>query len=119
MAQLLTLAAGAYNRRDHLAINEARQVAACRELNAFGVLSLRAIASIVGCNLYRAEQALKGLTKPTARGKLNPEHLPWLAYMLDGKVRDNWLRAMLREGTSISTIEDITGISRSTLNRRR
>ena len=120
LAQLLALASGAYNTRAHLALTEERQVAACRELHAFGVLSPRAIASVLGCPLYRVEHALSGLPKSDARGKLNPEHLQWLGYMLaDGKARPQWVRVMVQEGTSVSTIADLTGISRSTLDRRK
>lgn len=117
IAHLLAACAGYYNGRAHLALDEARQVAAVRALNSYGVLSVAAMASVVGCSEYRVGQALSGLPRPRARGKLNPEHLPWLAYMQDGEVRDNWLECMLREGTSISTIADLTGISRSTLVR--
>lgn len=116
-AHLLAACAGYYNSRDHLALDEARQVAAVRALNSYGVLSISAMASVVGCSEYRVGQALKGLPRPRARGKLNPEHLPWLAYMQDGEIRKNWLDCMVREGTSISTIVDLTGISRSTLVR--
>src|SRR5690349_25124697 len=90
-AKLLALCAGVFHRQDHLALDAARQAEACRELNEYGILSIRAISAVVGCSEYRVEQALRGLPRPTARGKLNPQHLPWLAYMLDGKVRKNWV----------------------------
>ena len=119
MARMLASAAGYHNRHDHLALDPARMVAAHRDLNSYGVLSLRAIASITHTTRTRVERSLEGLPRPAARGKLNPAHLSWLAYMLDGKSRRSWVYAMVNGNTSISTIADITGISRSTLERGR
>lgn len=89
------------------------------ELNRPGLLSVSALAALLGVSNYRVETVL-GSDRPTTRGKLNPAHLPWLSYMVSsGKVNSIWLTEMLDGGTSISTISDLTGISEATLYRRK
>lgn len=90
------------------------------ELNSYGVLSISALASVLGVSHYRIERVIGKGNHPTTRGNLNPAHLPWLGYMVSsGKVNPVWLEAMLTEGTSLSTISDLTGISEATLYRRK
>lgn len=92
----------------------------CRRLNRFGVLSLSAIASVVGVSMYKAEKYLEGMEIPTTRGHLNPEHLTMLMYAhSSGKVSKLWLDEMLENGTSLITVSSLTNISESTLRRTR
>lgn len=120
VADLLAVASGIHARAAILTLNRDKQRDACVQLNLYGILSLSAIGSIVGISKYRVETAIGKMKRPRARGHLNPRHLPWLGYMLSsGKVNDYWLNEMLNNGTSLSTIADLTGISESTLNRRK
>ena len=74
----------------------------------------------MGCSVWQVERSIVGMKKPTARGWLNPRHLTMLSYMLSrGRVNQDWLGIMLEEGTSLSTISDLTGIAESTLQRHR
>lgn len=119
VADLLATASGIYHKQHLNTLDDGLQEAACRKLNSYGMLSLQAIASVVGCNLYRVERGIVGQERPQARGHLNPAHLPWLGYMLSsGKANNGWVKAMYREGTSLSTMEDLTGISRQTFRRK-
>lgn len=89
-------------------------------LNAYGILSLSAIGAVIGCSAWQVEQSIIGMQKPAKRGKLNPQHLSMLAYVLStGKIKDTWLRIFLEGGTSLSTVSDLTGIAESTLHRHR
>lgn len=118
LAELIVLARGAYLNQEKLSPAEIDTY--CTQLNAYGVLSISAIASLLGVTFYRVEKALEGQSRPEKRGQLNPAHLPWLAYMLSlGKVNDLWLNLMLKAGTSLSTVSDLTGISEATLYRRK
>jgi hypothetical protein len=120
VAELLALAAGSFNRRSTLALDSTLQAERCRRLNAYGILSVSALGAILNMSVYKVEKATIGQERPKARGHLNPKHLPMLGYMLSsGKVNKQWLKLMLDEGTSISTISDLTGISEATLYRRR
>lgn len=119
LAELMVKARSIHDRQTVLSLDKDSQDEACRELNT-GVLSLTAIAAVVGVSQYRVEKAIRGMPRPLTRGHLNPEHLPWLAYGLSqGDVKGFWVRAMLDGGTSMSTIEDLTLISKTTLYRRR
>lgn len=119
-AELLALAAGLYSRKDVLDFDPEWRGAEIRKLHAYGLLSLSAMAEIVGTTVYRVEQAIHTLPRPEQRGKLNPAHLSLLAYSIRfGRVNKEWLESMLEEGTSLSTIVELTGISRSTLSRLR
>lgn len=119
LAELMTKARSIYDRQNILSLDKESQDRACRELNT-GVLSLVAIAAVVGVTVYRVERAIEGMPRPTSRGHLNPAHLTWLAYGLSkGDVKGFWVRAMLDGGTSISTITDLTQIPTTTLYRRR
>lgn len=120
LAHFLVLCNRIYQHSDTNNLNVAVRGERCRELNRYGILSLRAIASVVGCSVWQVEQAIVGMPRPKARGKLNPSHLTMLAYSLsNGKVWPTYLQHMLAEGTSISTISDLTGIAESTLQRHR
>jgi AraC-like DNA-binding protein len=120
LADLLAKAMATYNRRDTLALDPASLRKRCRMLNEPGVLSLGAIATIVGISMFRVEQAISGMPRPKARGHLNPRHIPLLSYTLSlGKINKDWLEQMVAEGTSLSTIASLTNISESTLYRRR
>lgn len=120
LADFLVVLNNVYLHQDTNNLNTAVRGERCRQLNRYGILSLRAIASVVGCSVWQVEQAIVGMPKPTARGKLNPRHLSMLAYTLSvGRIRTTWLKLMLEEGTSISTISDLTGIAESTLQRHR
>lgn len=118
-ANLLVQMANGYNHRTTLAAIEPLQRAYIEELHSAGVLSVAALAAIFGVNASRV-LAIVGRDSARARGKLNPQHIAWLAYALSlKKITPEDLRMMLSGGTSISTIEDLTGISRATLNRWR
>lgn len=118
LAMLIVLARGAYLNKERL--TDAEIDALCTQFNASGVLSISAIASLLGVSFYRVDKALEGQPRPDKRGQLNPAHLPWLGYMLSlGKVNDLWLISMLSDGTSLSTVSDLTLISEATLYRRR
>jgi hypothetical protein len=119
LANLLTLAVSIYNRRSALSAVTPMQEAAMQELHSYGVLSVIAIAAIVGAKESHARRVL-GRDAGWPRGKLNPEHIPWLGYAVSQrKIKPDTLRKMLSNGTSISTIENLTGIPRSNLNRWR
>lgn len=88
-------------------------------LDAWGLLSASALAGLLNVSVYHVEK-VAGTSTTRPRGKLNPTHLPWLGYMVSsGKVNPIWLEEMLSEGTSLSTISDLTGISEATLYRRK
>lgn len=119
LAELMIKARSFYDRQNIISLDKESQDEACRELNT-GVLSLAAISAVVGVSPYRVEKAIRGMPRPTTRGHLNPAHLSWLAYGLSkGDVKGFWVRAMLDDGTSLSTISDLTLISEATLYRRR
>lgn len=120
LASFLVILNSVYQHTDTNNLNSAIRGERCRQLHRFGILSLSAIASVVGCSPWQVEQAIVGMPKPKARGKLNPKHLTMLSYMLSrGKVNPLWLRIMLEEGTNLSTISDLAGIPESTLQRHR
>lgn len=120
LANFLVILNAIYQHKDTNNLNAAIRGGRCRQINNYGILSLHAISSVVGCSVWQVEQALVGISRPVKRGRLNPEHLSMLAYMLsNGKVRTEWLARMLGEGTSLSTISDLTGIAESTLQRHR
>lgn len=86
-------------------------------LNAWDLLSTSALAALLDVSPYHVEKVV-GTSTTRPRGKLNPTHLPWLGYMVSsGKVNPIWLHEMLSEGTSLSTISDLTGISEATIYR--
>ena len=120
VAKLLVKAANTFNEQRFLRLAPELQESAVRELHSFGILSIKALAAIVGCTEYRVHEAIKGTEPPKARGKLNPRHIAWLAYALSfHKLSQSTLRELIRDGTSLSTIEDLTCIPRATLNRWR
>lgn len=119
LANFLVKIANIYNNHRYNAIDSRLQDAAIEEIHSYKVLSARAIAAIVGCGEARVVAVL-GRDASRARGKLNPQHISWLAYALSlHKITPDNLRMMLNGGTSISTIQSLTGISRATLNRWR
>lgn len=118
-AELLVRMAAAYNQVLTLAAIPPLQAEKIKELHRYGLLSARALAATVGA---KETTVLKVIGRDSARqrGALNPEHIGWLAYALSlKKISPENLRRMLKNGTSLSTIEDLTGISRSNLNRWR
>lgn len=119
-ADFLAVAAGIYNTRGILALSKESQDAACRRLHGYRLLSYQSIGAIVGVSVYRVQQATKGMISPLTQGHLNPQHLGYLAYLLAaGKVHNSdWIKTMVSGGTNVATIVDLTGISRSTINRR-
>lgn len=120
LAHFLIVLSNIYLHKETNNLNATIRGERCRQINRWGILSLRAIASVVGCSPWQVEQAIKGMPKPTSRGTLNPSHLSMLGYMLsNGRVRLDWLGIMLEDGTSLSTISDLTGIAESTLQRHR
>jgi hypothetical protein len=119
LANLLALSASLYYRSNALGAVPELQAEAMKELHSYGVLSVAAIAAIVGATQAHGIKVL-GRDSSWPRGKLNPEHIAWLGYAVSQrKIKPDTLRKMLKGGTSISTIEDLTGISRSNLNRWR
>jgi len=120
LASFLAWLNGIYQRRDTTGLNSAVRGERCREINRHGILSLQAIGAITGSSVWQVEQAIVGMKRPKARGKLNPQHLSMLAYVLStGKIKTEWLGIFLEEGTSLSTVADLTGIAESTLHRHR
>lgn len=117
-ADLLDLAEYQFNRIGLLQFDKDSQYAAIRQLNEYQILSLAALASITGSSMGRARKASVP-NVPTARGRLNPYHIDFLRYLLrQGEVKNpEWVKVMLDNGTSVSTIEDITLISRSSIYR--
>jgi DNA invertase Pin-like site-specific DNA recombinase len=120
LAEAIAVAQGMHYKRGALALNKESQSAAARRLAEYGVFSIAAIAALLDLSVYRVEESLKGLPHPKARGKLNPDHLTDLAYMLSfGRVKNGeWVKRLYENGTSISTIAELTGISKSTLWRK-
>jgi len=120
LAAFLALISGIHQRIETNNLDPGVRGERCRRINAYGILSLSAIGAIIGCSSWQVEQAIVGMKRPTTRGKLNPKHLSMLAYALStGKIKDTWLTLFLEEGTSLSTVSDLTGISEATLHRHR
>lgn len=120
LADLLVVARSIWRKRDLLGLDKEMQDDAVRRLHKYGVLSITALGSIVGVTPYRVRKAIAGMSIPEARGHLNPAHLTMLLFALSqDDMQPRWVRMMIDEGTSISTISELTGISRSTLNRRK
>lgn len=120
IATLLALMSGTHRHAATSKLLTDIRVERCRALNEYGILSLEAISATVGCSVYQTKQAIYGMPRPKARGKLNPRHIAMLAHCLSrGKIPQHWLTLMLAEGTSLSTISDLTGISPATLHRRK
>ncbi len=117
--RLLMAAKSAYQNRLFNELDKSLQVAAVRKLNSFGVLSIAAIAAVVGTTKSRVRKAV-GPNRPEARGKLNPAHLDYLTYLLTGsrKAATEWIKDMVEHGTSVNTIADLTLMSRTTIYRR-
>lgn len=119
IAQLLSLCVATRNKRDLLALDRRVQGDRCRELNRPGILSVSAISSLVGCSSRAVRYAIRGMHQPEARGRLNPDHIEYLAHLLSSRdTQSHWLPIMVKEGTSVSTISDLTGISEATIYRR-
>lgn len=119
LAGFLALLAGIHNHRKTNNLSPEVRGERCRQINRYGILSLSAIAAVVGCSVWQARQDIKGMINPLARGTLNPQHISMLAYVLStGKIRPAWVRIFREEGTSMSTVADLTGISESTLYRQ-
>lgn len=88
-------------------------------LNAPGVLSAQAMASVLGITEWRVRVEL-GSATPKVRGKLNPAHLSILAYALSNEfINDTMLGLLLEDGTSLITIARLTGIPERTLRRQK
>lgn len=120
LADLLVLAKSTYGRREILGLDKEMQDDAVRRLHNHGaVLSVSALGSVVGVSPYRVKKAI-GLPLPEARGHLNPQHISMLLFALSlGDLPPRWVEEMLTGGTSASTITDLTGISESTIYRRK
>lgn len=117
LARFIAMCRGAALSHHRMTDGEVDQT--IRTLNAWGLLSTSALARLLGVSSYHVEHVV-GTSTTRPRGKLNPNHLPWLGYMVSsGKVNPIWLELMLDEGTSLSTISDLTDISESTLHRHR
>ena len=120
LADLLVVSRAIWRKQDFLSLDKELQDDAVRRLHAYGVLSVSALGSLVGVSPYRVEKAIQGTIHPAARGHLNPSHLTMLIYGLSvGDVPPRWVETMTTGGTSLSTIVQLTGISESTLRRRR
>ena len=120
LADLLVVATAAYRKRDVAALDRDWQYDQVRKLNSYGVLSIAAISAILAISSYHVEKALGNAPRPSLRGHLNPAHLTMLSYALSqGDISSRWVREMTENGTSISTISDLTGISEATLYRRK
>lgn len=119
LAQFLTKAAAIYYDRRSLRLLPVLLDETIRELDSVHLLSLKAISAIVGCDEQHALEAA-GPDAHRPRGKLNPAHIPTLGYMLSFKrpVAQE-IPAMLKAGTSLSTIASLTNISQATLYRWR
>lgn len=117
--QLLMAARVIDNKIDWITTNKDDQRAAIRKLNDFGVLSVAALGSVTRSSRYLVLSACAG-NVPKSRGDLNPAHLDFLVWLLANQdIRNpDWITHMVNNGTSLSTIEDITLIPRSTLQRR-
>lgn len=120
LAELLVIATSIYSDREFLSLSKAQQDHSIRRLHNYGVLSTPAMAAITGVSNYRVRQAIKGLPHPTSRGRLNPEHLSRLGYMLSWGTATptSWFRIVVNGGTNVSTIADLTGLSEATIYRR-
>ena len=117
LADLMAAALTIYNDKTRN-FTRAHEDEASRKLNAFGVLSLSSIASIVGVSVYRVEKAIVGQPRPEVRGNLNPAHLSMLLYLRSlGKPNRAWIKQLTSEGTSMITIARLTSIPESTLWR--
>lgn len=120
LTELIIDAKNTWLRSPVLALDKAEQHAAIRKLNKPRVLSVRAIAAITGSTVYAVKKAIGTGSHPEARGALNPQHLAKLGLVLAGteEATPGLIKALVHEGTSVSTISDLTNISRSTLYRR-
>lgn len=117
LAVLLGLSASAYNRHDWLKIEPDEQTRRCKQLASYNVLSAQALAAIFDVGTTRVETMVGHPIQ--LRGTLNPRHISLLAYALSNHMLlPETLKMMVKAGTSINTIERLTLISRSTLNRR-
>jgi hypothetical protein len=117
LAVLLGLSASAYNRRDWLKIDPDEQARRCRQLASYNVLSAQALAAIFDVGTTRVETMVGHPIQ--LRGTLNPKHISLLAYALSNHMLlPETLKRIVDNGTSLNTIERLTMISRSTLNRR-
>lgn len=120
IADLLIVAKTVWRQRDILGLDKELQDTALKRLNAYGVLSISALGALVGVSNYRVKKAIAGMRQPEARGHLNPGHISMLLFALSqGDIPPRWIEEMLDGGTSISTIADLTGVSESTIYRRR
>jgi len=120
LAAFLALLNGLFQKQEINRLSAEMRDERCRQINRYGVLSAQAIGAVIGCSSRVVNAAIAGMPKPTARGTLNPAHIPMLAYALsNGTINKEWLGILLSEGTSLSTVSDLTGIPESTLYRRK
>lgn len=89
-------------------------------LGRFNLIGYAAIAEIIGTTPRVVERVLRDEDHAPVRGALNPAHLPMLSYILGDRdmLSTAWAQTMVNNGTDISTIAGLTGISRSTVERR-
>lgn len=119
LADFLTKGAAYYNERRTLVYDPMLTGIAIRELAVPNLLSIKAIAAIVGCSEHAVLKSL-GPDASRPRGKLNPAHIPFLGYLLSTReIATTTLNYMLDHGTSLSTIADLTNVSQATLYRWR
>jgi hypothetical protein len=117
LALFLTKAAAIYYDRRHLALVPQARDEAIRALDVPKLLSKQAISAIVGCGETHVGKVLGG-ARP--RGKLNPDHLSMLGYVLSqGRASQALIKEMTDNGTSLSMIAALTNVSQATLYRWR
>lgn len=120
LADLLVVAASIYRKQDFYSLDKELQDEAVQRLNGYGILSISSMGAIVGVSSYRVEKAIADMAKPSTRGHLNPQHLTMLLFSLSsGDIAPRWVQEMTDEGTSVSVIAELTGISESTIRRRK
>lgn len=119
LAEFLTKAVAIYNDRRSLRLAPELMTDAIRALDAPKVLSVRAIAAIVGAEYHTVVEVI-GRDAKRPRGKLNPAHIPTLGYLLSmKKTFGQEVSFMLKDGTSMSMMATLTNISPATLYRWR
>jgi len=91
-----------------------------KQLNEYQLFSIRQIAKITGKSSSTLNRMLEKKSK--TGGRLNPEHLTKLRALIFQKgvneIDYHMVSKMVKEGTSADVIQKITGIPRSTINRK-
>lgn len=119
LAALLVKCAAVYFDRRTLQHSKSVFEETVKELDSYGVLSLRAIAAIVGVESATVRRIV-GAKSGRLRGMLNPAYLGYIGLLLSQKkLVPELYEELLAHGTSISTIANLTNVSEATLYRWR